>query len=201
MLNTTVTTAPSFEPISLAVSKTHCRVYHTLDNDTFGTGSVGSGLITTARLIIENEIRGPIPNTGFTTVFDSWPAAREIVLPRCPLISVASVTYVDTASATITLSASTDYIVKSYNGMGRIMLRDTAEWPSDLHNGGEGVITVVYTAGYGASAAVIPEALKHAILLQIASLYEFRASMSPVQISVNSTIKNLISQYSNGNYV
>ena len=167
MLNTTVTTAPSFEPISLAVCKTHCRVYHTLDNDTFGTGSVGSGLITTAR----------------------------------PLISVASVTYVDTASATITLSASTDYIVKSYNGMGRIILRDTAEWPSDLHSGGEGVITVVYTAGYGASAAVIPEALKHAILLQIASLYEFRASMSPVQISVNSTIKNLISQYSNGNYV
>ena len=201
MLNTTVTTAPSFEPISTSVSKLHCRVYHSLDDATFGTGSVGSGLITTARLMIENEIRGPIPNTGFTTVFDSWPAAREIVLPRSPLISVASVTYVDTSSATITLSASTDYIVKSYNGMGRILLRDTANWPSDLHNGGEGVITVVYTAGYGASAAVIPEALKHAILLQIATLYEFRASMSPVAITVNATIKNLISQYNNGNYV
>lgn len=201
MLNTTVTTAPTFEPISLAVSKTHCRVYHALDNDTFGTGNVGSGLITTARLMIENEIRGPIPNTGFTTVFDSLPLEREIVLPRSPLVSVASVTYVNTSSATITLSASTDYIVKSYNGMGRILLRDTANWPSDLHNGGEGVITVVYTAGYGASAAVIPEALKHAILLQIATLFEFRASMSPVAITLNSTIKNLVSQYSNGNYV
>ena len=201
MLNTTVTTAPSFEPISLNICKQHCRVYHALDNDTFGTGSVGSGLITTARLMIENEIRGPIPNTGFTTVFDSWPAAREIVLPRSPLVSVTSVTYVNSASVTTTLSASTDYIVKSYNGMGRILLRDTANWPSDLHNGGEGVITVVYTAGYGASAALIPEALKHAILLQIATLYEFRASMSPVAITVNATIKNLISQYNNGNYV
>ena len=201
MLNTTVTTAPSFEPISLTVCKQHCRVYHALDNDTFGTGSVGSGLITTARLMIENEIRGPIPNTGFTTVFDSLPTAREIVLPRSPLVSVTSVTYVNTASVTTTLSASTDYIVKSYNGMGRILLRDTANWPGDLHNGGEGVITVVYTAGYGASAAVIPEALKHAILLQIATLYEFRASMSPVAITLNSTIKNLVSQYSNGNYV
>ena len=201
MLNTTISTAPSFEPISLTVCKQHCRVYHALDNDTFGTGSVGSGLITTARLMIENEIRGPIPNTGFTTVLDSWPAAREIVLPRSPLVSVTSVTYVNTASVTTTLSASTDYIVKSYNGMGRILLRDTANWPSDLHNGGEGVITVVYTAGYGASAAVIPEALKHAILLQIATLYEFRASMSPVAITVNATIKNLVSQYNNGNYV
>jgi len=201
MLNTTISTAPSFEPISTSVSKLHCRVYHSLDDATFGTGSVGSGLITTARLMIENEIRGPIPNTGFTTVFDSWPAAREIVLPRSPLVSVTSVTYVNTASVTTTLSASTDYIVKSYNGMGRILLRDTANWPSDLHNGGEGVITVVYTAGYGASAALVPEALKHAILLQIATLYEFRASMSPVAITVNATIKNLISQYNNGNYV
>lgn len=201
MLNTTITTAPSYEPISLTVCKQHCRVYHSLDDATFGTGNVGSGLITTARLMIENEIRGPIPNTGFTTVFDSLPLAREIVLPRCPLVSVSSVTYVNTTSVTITLSASTDYIVKSYNGMGRILLRDTANWPSDLHAGGEGVLTVVYTAGYGASAAVIPEALKHAILLQIATLYEFRASMSPVAITLNSTIKNLVSQYSNGNYV
>lgn len=202
MLNTTVTTPPAIESITLSIAKQHCRVYHSLDNDTFGTGSVGSGLITSAREMIESEIRGPIINTGYTTVFSDWPAGRELLLPRSPLVSVTSVTYVNSASATITLSASTDYMVKSFNGMGRVILRDTASWPGDLHAGPEGVITVVYTAGYGTTAAEVPVSLRHAQLLQIATLYEFRSTLSPGTITlVPEVIKRLVSQFSNGNYV
>ena len=202
MLNTTVTTPPAIESITLTIAKQHCRVYHSLDDATFGTGSVGSGLISAAREMIESEIRGPIINTGYTSVFEDFPTTRELVLPRSPLVSVASVTYVNSASATITLSASTDYIVKSFNGMGRILLRDTASWPRDIHAGPEGVVTVVYTAGYGTTAAEVPVSLRHAQLLQIATLFEFRNTLSPGTITlVPEVIKRLVSQYSNGNYI
>jgi len=202
MINTTVTTPPAIESITLAIAKQHCRVYHSLDDGTFGTGSVGSGLISAAREMIESEIRGPIINTGYTTVFSEFPAGRELLLPRSPLVSVSSVRYINSADATITLSPTTDYAVKSYNGMGRVILRDTASWPGDLHDGPQGVVTVVYTAGYGTTAAEVPVSLRHAQLLQIATLYEFRSTLSPGTITlVPEVIKRLVSQFSNGNYV
>ena len=86
--------------------------------------------------------------------------------------------------------------------MGRVILRDTASWPGDLHDGPQGVVTVVYTAGYGTTAAEVPVSLRHAQLLQIATLYEFRSTLSPGTITlVPEVIKRLVSQFSNGNYV
>jgi uncharacterized phiE125 gp8 family phage protein len=165
--------------------------------------------------MIENYCGIAIPNTTFTSVYTAFPAntlvqgssgevyngsSYEIALPRSPLVSVTSVQYVDTAGNTQTLSASTDYTVKSYNGIGRIQLLDGKSWPS-LVGGGAGVVTVVYVAGHGSSATAIPIALKHAILMQCSTLYDYRATLSPgQQYEVPGTIKALIAQYKSGEY-
>jgi len=215
-VNTTITTAPSFEPISTAQAKSHLRIFHSLDDTYLAASSVGStSVITTARQMIENYCGIAIPNTTFTSVYDSFPAntsinnsngevfngsSYEIALPRSPLVSVTSVTYVDAADTTQTLSASTDYTVKSYNGIGRIQLLNGKSWPS-LVEGGAGVVTVVYVAGHGSSATAIPIALKHAILMQCSTLYDYRSTLSPgQQFEVPHTITALIAQYKSGEY-
>jgi uncharacterized phiE125 gp8 family phage protein len=215
-VNTTITTEPSFEPVSTAQAKAHLRIFHSLDDTYLAASSGGStSVITTARQMIENYCGIAIPNTTFTSVYDSFPAntsinnsngevfngsSYEIALPRSPLVSVTSVTYVDAAGTTQTLSASTDYTVKSYNGIGRIQLLDGKSWPS-LIGGGAGVVTVVYVAGHGSSATAIPVALKHAILMQCSTLYDYRSTLSPgQQFEVPKTITALIAQYKSGEY-
>jgi len=215
-VNTTITTAPSFEPVSTAQVKAHLRIFHTLDDTYIAASSSGStSIITTARMMIENYCGIAIPNTTFTSVYSSFPTNNsilsssgemyygslyEIALPRSPLVSVTSVQYVDTSGTTQTLSASTDYTVKSYNGIGRIQLLDGKSWPS-LQAGGAGVVTVVYTAGHGSSATAIPIALKHAILMQCSTLYDYRSTLAPgQQYEVPGTVKALIAQYKSGEY-
>ena len=163
-VNTTITTAPSFEPISTAQAKAHLRIFHSLDDTYIAASTSGStSIITTARQMIENYCGIAIPNTTFTSVYSAFPqntlvqgssgevyngSSYEIALPRSPLVSVTSVQYVDTAGNTQTLSASTDYTTKSYNGIGRIQLLDGKSWPS-LVGGGAGVVPRAGDGGWG----------------------------------------------------
>ena len=73
-VNTTITTAPSFEPISTAQAKAHLRIFHSLD-DTYIQASTGgsTSVITTARQMIENYCGIAIPNTTFTSVYNAFP--------------------------------------------------------------------------------------------------------------------------------
>lgn len=215
-VNTTITTAPTFEPVSTAQAKAHLRIFHSLDDTYIAASTSGStSIITTARQMIENYCGIAIPNTTFTSVYSSFPTNNpivsssgemyygspyEIALPRSPIVSVTSVQYVDTDGNTQTLSASTEYTMKSYNGIGRIQLLDGKSWPS-VQKGGAGIVTVVYVAGHGSSATAIPIALKQAILMQCSTLYDYRATLSPgQQYEVPGTIKALIAQYKSGEY-
>jgi len=78
-VNTTITTAPSFEPVSTAQAKAHLRIFHSLDDTYLAASSGGStSVITTARQMIENYCGIAIPNTTFTSVYDSFPANTSI---------------------------------------------------------------------------------------------------------------------------
>lgn len=100
--------------------------------------------------------------------FDDWP--EVIHLPRAPLASVSSVSYVDTAGDSQTLAAAA-YTVDIYSLPGRITEAYGYTWPAvqTVTN----AVTVRYIAGYGAATAV-PLALKHAIMIQCADMYEHR---------------------------
>jgi uncharacterized phiE125 gp8 family phage protein len=179
---------------SLADAKTHCRVYHTQDDSYLTT------LILAATDAIERETRRALINRTFAYQLEAFPANGVIELPRSPLQSVTSVTYVDSAGASQTLSAG-DYVAYSVNGIGRVQLKSTAAWPSTQGTGGLDV-TVTFVAGYGAAAANVPALLRQAVLLQTAHLYDTRAPINIGNIvnEIPRTVERLIVQYHSGDY-
>jgi uncharacterized phiE125 gp8 family phage protein len=124
----------------------------------------------------------------------------QIILPRSPWLSVSSITYTDTAGATQTL-ASSEYHAYSVDNIGRVVLKSTSSWPATLGTGALDV-TVNFTAGYGAASANIPAALRHAVLLQAAHLYDNRSSVNIGNIvnEIPFTVQRLIVQYHSGDY-
>lgn len=179
--------------VTAAEFKTHARVYHTQDDTYIAT------LILSATQVIEHETRRALINRAFTLQLQGFPAGGEIILPRSPLATVTSVTYTDTAGATQTLSAS-DYHVFSVNGVGRVMLKSTAAWPS-VQDTGNLDVSVNFTAGYGATSSSVPVALKHAVLMQATHMYENRTPVGPAQMyEIPRTVERMIVQYHTGDY-
>jgi len=180
--------------VTAAEFKTHARIYHTQDDAYIAT------LILSATQVIEAETRRALINRSFAYQLEGFPADGEIILPRSPLSSVTSVTYTDAAGATQTLSASL-YHVYSVNGVGRVVLKSTESWPATVGTGALDV-TVNFVAGYGATAASVPVALDHAVLLQATHMYENRTSVNIGNIvnEIPMTVQRLIVQYHSGDY-
>lgn len=178
--------------ITRSEAKAHCRIYHTEDDTALDT------LILTATQVIEAETRRALITRAFTLSLDEFPAGT-LSLPRSPLVSVTSITYKDEAGATQTLSASA-YLAFAVNGVGRVQLKASQTWPNTYTDGGM-VVDVNFTAGYGASAGSVPVALRHAVLLQTAHMYENRSPVAPAMMyEVPRTVERLIVQYHSGEY-
>lgn len=180
--------------ITASEFKTHARVYHTQDDTYIAT------LILVATQCIEHETRRALINRSFTLQLEGFPAGGEIILPRSPLSTVSSVTYTDSAGATQTLSAS-DYNTYSVNGVGRVVLKSTASWPTTQGTGALDV-SVNFTAGYGATSASVPVALKQAVLLWATHWYDNRTSVNVGNLvtELPMTVQRLIVSYHSGDY-
>jgi len=159
--------APATEPISSTEAKLHLRVDVT-DDDTLITA-----LITAARQLVEEETWRALVTQTWDYVADDWPAGDAIRLPRPPIQSVTSITYLDDAGATQTMAAA-NYIVDTYQG--RVVLAEGAEWPDgELYPAS--AVRVRYVAGYGA-ASTVPAPIKAAMLLLVGHLYENREAVA-----------------------
>jgi uncharacterized phiE125 gp8 family phage protein len=176
--------APAVEPVTLAEIKAHCRVTHN-DDDTYLLGLVGA-----CREYAETLTRRSFVSTTWRYTLDSWPSSRTgnfgstldaMSLPRSPVASVTSITYLDTAEVSRTLAA-TVYELSLSSEPSIIRLRYGQSWPSVLSH--LEAITVEFVAGYGASATAVPETLKAAIKLHVAYLYETREVMNPADLAV-----------------
>jgi len=96
-------------------------------------------------------------------------------IPRPPLQSVTSITYVDTAGATQTWS-SANYLVDKPSGprcrRGRIAPAYGVVWP--FTQAQINAATVRFVAGYGATGASVPALVRQALLMDLTALYEHR---------------------------
>jgi len=179
--------------VTSAEFKTHARIYHTQDDTYIAT------LILSATQAIEHETRRALINRSFSLQLQGFPAGGEIILPRSPLSTVTAVNYEAPNGNLLTLDAST-YHTYSVNGVGRVVLLSTASWPTTLNTGGLDV-SVEFTAGYGATSASVPVALKHAVLMQATHMYENRTPVGPAQMyEIPRTVERLIVQYHTGDY-
>ena len=103
---------------------------------------------------------------SLTASFDYFPAS--IVLPRSPVQSVTSITYLDTDRVEQTLDAANYFVSPA----AIIYPAISASWP--LTADVSGAVTVTYQAGYGAAATDVPDPIQEAIKQLAAHFYENR---------------------------
>lgn len=161
-------TPPVVEPISLSEAKLHLRV-DVPDDDAYITS-----LIVAARQQAESITRRAFVTQTYKLTMDAFPCG-PIYLPRPPLQSVSSITYVDTAGVTQTWSAS-DYQVEATGGPfappGRVAPAYGQSYPAT--RAVFGAVTITFVAGYGSQASDVPQAIRQAILLVLGHWYEHR---------------------------
>lgn len=160
-----VVTAAAADPVSVAEAKVHLRV-DGADEDAHITS-----LVTAATKYCEAVMDRAFVTQTLRLSLPCWPASGEIFVPRAPLVSVSSITYVDSGGTSRTWGAS-NYQVDTYHLPGRIVPAYGVSFPT-LRTETVNPVTIQYVAGYGAAAAV-PQPIKQAILLLTGHWYENR---------------------------
>lgn len=182
-------TAPTTEPVTTAEAKTHLRVT-TSDDDTY----IGT-LITVARRHVETITGRALINQTWDYFLDNFPPGDKIVIPLPRLSSVTSVKYTDKDNVQTTFAAS-KYIVDTNNEPGQIVLAYGESWPTFTPKP-INAVEIRFVAGYGSTAASVPEGVKQAMLLLIAHWYENRepVNIGNIVTEIPETINALLWPY------
>ena len=155
-----VTTPPTLEPVTLDEVKAQLRLDHSEDDDFI------AAKIKAARQNLERRCGIAMLSQTVKFSADGFPAG-PLMLPRPPLPTVTSIVYRDATHAAVTLAAG-DYIVRGVAGDG--FVAPVTSWPAT--DGLSGAVEATFVAGYGATAADVPEPLREAVRLLAAYLYD-----------------------------
>ena len=190
-------TDPVVEPVTLAEAKAHLRVDITDDD------AIISAIIKAAREWCEEYLDRTLVHTQWTLRMDAFP--WEFELPRPPMAQTGTatatvVTYTLETQATATL-ATNEYRVDRNSEPGVIRTVYAGTWPGHLMD--ENAVTVTWYGGYGPSGASVPAAIRSAMLMLVAHLYENRqaaVSTGAVPQDVPFGVKALLSSQRWGSY-
>jgi len=156
------TTASTQIPVTVIEARKHLRVDLTDDDVEI------YNLIRRATEYAEDYTGRAFCDQVFTKYCDAW--AMKFALHRRPIVSVDSVKYIDANGTQQTLATS---VYRVDTAGGRITLAYGQSWPMLRYV--TNAVEIAYTAGYGTTqspAGVVPEDLKHAVLMLVASWYE-----------------------------
>lgn len=160
-----VIVAPTHEPLSLSVVKSHLRVDGS-DEDTLITA-----LIASVRDWTERYLGRALLMQTITETYDGSPEVSNVGLRICPVQSDGlSVTYLDADGAEQTLDAA-DYSLVTALEPNVLTLKSDKTWPDT--SGEVGDFKITYKAGY-TDPSEVPGAIKAAMLLMIGDLFEKR---------------------------
>jgi len=175
---TTVTTAPTAEPVTLSEAKDYTKV-EVSDDDT-----LINDLITSARLYVENYTRRALITQTITMKIDwHFPHVIEL-LPDLQSVTAASFTYVDSNGDTTQVPTAT-YTVDTTSDPGRVYLAYNQTWPTVRMQ--RQAISVVFVTGYGDNGSSVPEPIRTAIKMMVTYHYETR---QPHAQAIGGTIIN-----------
>lgn len=186
-----ITTTATGDPVTYQEARIYLRV------DADDEQSLITSLITVATRSSENFTNRLFMRQTAKARYDWFP--REIILPRSPVQSVSSITFIAATGNTATL-ATTVYQVDTQSEPARIMPTASESWPStqaDTYN----VVTVTFIGGYATAttdlATKVPDGLKTAIKWQVNHMHENR---EPVVVGVTAMVlpestQNLLWQF------
>lgn len=162
-----LTTPPAIEPVSLSDVKAHLRLSQNDDDALLGT------LISAARRRIEAETGRALIAQGWSCYLDDWPGTGLVDLPVAPLIAVTGVTVYGDDDTPASIDPA-HYYVDTVSLPPRLALRGSRVWPPPgrAANG----IEIALTAGFGTTAASVPDDLRNAVMQLVAHLYENRGT-------------------------
>ncbi|MEO1063742.1 MAG: hypothetical protein AAFZ07_20180 [Actinomycetota bacterium] len=165
------TSDPAVEPLSTDEARAHLHVDHGHEN------TLLDAYVAAARQEAERVSWRALITQTWQLTLDRFPGSRAAIrLPRPPLQSVTSVVYTDEGGSQQTLATS-QYDVDTAGEPGRIVPAFDRCWPSTRRVANAVVIT--YVAGYGDSAADVPQAIRHWLRLFVDHAHRFRGSHVP----------------------
>lgn len=174
MASLVLVTGPTLEPLSVAVVKAHARI------TTDAEDALVAALISNARQVVEEDDNLALLTQTWEYSLDAFPSVTRdnpdgtIVLPRPPVQSVTSITYTDEDGVAQTHSASL-YTLDSRSFPGRIVPAYDEAWPST--RAVPNAVIVKYVAGFGGDEADVPERIRQAMLIMIATGLEHREDL------------------------
>jgi len=199
-MSITLTTDVITEPIQLADLKEHLRV-ETDDDDI-----ILHHIIIAARMSVETRIRTNLIARTWQYKRHTFPGVNHFGLPKNPVVSVESITYIDAAGAEQTLSTDV-YDVDLGVNPAVVHLKYNQSWPSTRAD--RNAVTVNFIAGYAAGgttspldpAFLIPSPIKQAIRMVCGDLYENREEVALIfgggHVAVLPTADRLLAPYRN----
>lgn len=186
-------TASTGQPVELEEIKLALRIDHS-DEDAYlrGLSKAATTLVETwsHRALLTQTLRMALEDFAVSTDEDT--ATQYLPLPKPPLQSVSSITYVAT-DGTSTVWASSNYSVDTYTEPGRVSLVYGNTWPSVRLQ--PNAVQVQYVAG-STSTTGIDEGYKLAIKMLVDHWYHHRASvdsgnMAEVPLGVRTLLASL----------
>lgn len=129
-----------------------------------------TGCIASATEYTE-DLCGPLVEKTYDGYLDAWPCRDTLTIPKPRCSDIDSIKYTDIDGTEATVDDD-DYLTDFISFYARVKLKTGESWPSDELREMNAIV-IRLTAGY-ASAAAVPYALKAAVMLLAAHLYENR---------------------------
>lgn len=153
---------PTIEPVTLAEAKAHLRLTGTQEDDLL------TNLIIVAREYAEYWLSRCLISQEISHWLNGWPQAH-VSLPIGPALSLNAVSTFDQNDVETTHAIDTFYLQP---GLAPRVFRKGISWPSASREAD--AINIRYLAGFGETAAEVPPAIRHGILLMTAHLFSER---------------------------
>lgn len=162
---------PAQLPVTLQEQEAQSRV--------FGDEAIVSRLIAASVAHIDGQ--GALGRAMITQTWAQWMPSRtnEIVLAMTPFQSLVSIEYYDQDGVLQTADVA-DFETRLYRETVLILPKIGKAWPSTQNR--LDAIKITYTAGYGDTAADVPENVRHAILMLAGHFYENREATTELTL-------------------
>jgi uncharacterized phiE125 gp8 family phage protein len=184
-------TPPTAEPVTTADLKNHALIDGSDQDATIPL------YISAARRKVESMTNRALMTQTWDLWFAAFPREDRIRLPHSPVQSLTYFRYFDTADNQLTVD-STTYDFRGESEPAEIVLRYARIWPTTVLRPSSGV-QVRAVCGY-ASADLVPEPLRLAILMLTAHFYENKLPVEKgmgglTTVEIPFTVKGLVADY------